>query len=120
MDKKIHEKRLAQWTKVIEECNASGLTKRQWCQENNISEKVFHYWQRRVREAVLEKETPKSDNLPTIVELSAPVKKEDNPLPSVQTQTAAVLHVNGTVIEITEAASADFIQKLLGVVSYVQ
>lgn len=120
MDKKIHEKRLAQWTKMIEECYASGLTKRQWCQENNISEKVFHYWQRRVRDAILAKETSKEDNLPTIVELSPPVKQDKHSIAPIPQTASAVLHVNGVMIELTESASADFIQKLLGVLSYVQ
>lgn len=33
----------------IQECNASGLTKREFCQQRGISEKSFYYWLRKLR-----------------------------------------------------------------------
>ena len=34
---------------LIQECNASGLTKREFCQQRGISEKSFYYWLRKLR-----------------------------------------------------------------------
>lgn len=50
MDKITHEMRLAQWSKLFQECNESGLPKLEWCKQNSINYKLFFYWQRRVRE----------------------------------------------------------------------
>ena len=34
---------------LIQECNSSGLTKREFCQQRGISEKSFYYWLRKLR-----------------------------------------------------------------------
>lgn len=52
MDKITHEVRLANWTKLIQKYLSSGLSKKQWCLQNQIDEKRFYYWQHRVREEV--------------------------------------------------------------------
>lgn len=40
--------RLAVWTQRIADCRSSGKGVRNWCQENDISEKTYYYWQRRI------------------------------------------------------------------------
>lgn len=35
--------RAQEWTALIQECSASGLTKREFCQQRGISEKSFYY-----------------------------------------------------------------------------
>ena len=49
MDKTTHEIRLQQWYEIIQAQLVSGKSKRAWCQENEVPEKQFFYWQRRVR-----------------------------------------------------------------------
>lgn len=46
MDKSTHQVRCEQWTKIINECLASGMNKTAWCKANGISDKTFFYWQR--------------------------------------------------------------------------
>lgn len=41
--------RAQEWAMLIQECNASGLTKREFCQQRGISEKSFYYWLRKLR-----------------------------------------------------------------------
>ena len=41
--------RTQEWAMLIQECNASGLTKREFCQQRGISEKSFYYWLRKLR-----------------------------------------------------------------------
>ena len=41
--------RAQEWAMLIQECNASGLTKREFCQQRGISEKSFCYWLRKLR-----------------------------------------------------------------------
>ncbi|WP_050759717.1 IS66 family insertion sequence element accessory protein TnpA [Clostridium carboxidivorans] len=52
MDKVTHEMRLMQWTNIVRECLSSGMGVRTWCLENNVNEKQFYYWQRRIRKEV--------------------------------------------------------------------
>ena len=41
--------RAQEWAMLIQECSASGLTKREFCQQRGISEKGFYYWLRKLR-----------------------------------------------------------------------
>ena len=43
------EYRAQTWAMLIQECNSSGLTKREFCQQRGISEKSFYYWLRKLR-----------------------------------------------------------------------
>ena len=40
MDQITQKVRDQHWLRVIQECNASGLTRREWCQQNGISTKT--------------------------------------------------------------------------------
>ena len=52
------EYRQIQWAAVIQECKASGLTKKEYCIRHGLSEKSFYYWQRKFREQVVEAAAP--------------------------------------------------------------
>ena len=54
MDKNAYEVRLASWAKVIAEANNSGMTRSAWCAEYGITVRKFQYWQKKVREYLLE------------------------------------------------------------------
>ena len=54
MDKTTHAVRLQQWSEIIRAQLDSGMSKRDWCRENNVPEKQFFYWQRRVRKELYE------------------------------------------------------------------
>ena len=48
------EYRLQSWTEIIRECQASGLTNKEFCARRGIAEKTYYYWLRKVRTAVIE------------------------------------------------------------------
>ena len=50
--------RAREWAMLIQECNASGLTKREFCQQRGISEKRFYYWLRKLRTQMVESAVP--------------------------------------------------------------
>ena len=50
--------RAQEWAMLIQECNASGLTKREFCQQRGISEKRFYYWLRKLRTQMVESVAP--------------------------------------------------------------
>src|SRR5690349_4592358 len=43
------EFRIRQWAKIIETCQASGLTVVAWCSQNNVNIKSYYYWLQKVR-----------------------------------------------------------------------
>lgn len=46
-----NEYRLQNWMEIIRECQASGLSNREFCSQRGISEKTYYYWLRKVRTA---------------------------------------------------------------------
>ena len=56
MDQITHDVRLAGWKEVIEQCQSrpEGQSIRDWCKQNNVSEKRYYYWQRRIRLQIAE------------------------------------------------------------------
>ena len=49
MDQEVNIIHIENWKRLILEANNSGLSKKEWCRQNNISSKTFFYWQRKVR-----------------------------------------------------------------------
>ena len=49
MDHQISDIRAANWKKLVNDAISSGKEIRIWCRENNISERQFYYWQRKLR-----------------------------------------------------------------------
>lgn len=49
MDQEVNIIRIENWKRLILEANNSGLSKTEWCRQNNISSKTFFYWQRKIR-----------------------------------------------------------------------
>jgi transposase-like protein len=79
--KVTREYRASQWAECIKECRSSGMTIRDWCDENGVSEKSFYYWQRKFRNEacqLLEQNSKSALALPSFAEIdmSQPVKSE--------------------------------------------
>ena len=60
-----NEYRLQNWMEIIRECQASGLSNREFCSQRGISEKTYYYWLRKVRTAaatIIEPQLVRLDN----------------------------------------------------------
>ena len=60
------EYRAQTWAMLIQECNNSGLTKREFCQQRGISEKSFYYWLRKLRSEMAEAAGPQLVQLDSV------------------------------------------------------
>ena len=65
------EYRLQQWGQIVQQCRESGLSNRDFCRKNGITEKTYYYWLRKLRMAAASQEVPK------IVELERHDSAED-------------------------------------------
>lgn len=65
------EYRLQQWGQIVQQCRESGLSNRDFCRQNGITEKTYYYWLRKLRMTAAGKEVPK------IVELERHDSRED-------------------------------------------
>ena len=53
MDKASYEIRIRGWIDIIQAANASSLSKREWCAQNNVNRRQFYYWQKKVRDYLI-------------------------------------------------------------------
>ena len=121
MDQITHEVRLANWKAIIEQCQArpKGQTAKQWMVENDISDKQYYYWLRRVRAAAIKKNQipallEPEKQLPTVSFAEIPVKEL---LPS-EESPAIVIKTKKSTIEIPTAVSDALVVKIVKAVAH--
>lgn len=120
MDKTENEKNLVKWTPIIQKCRSSGIGVRPWCRENNVSEKQFYYWERRIKGKDFETQKEnKSQNQANFVELPVSISSSINR--STPTFRAdMVIHVENNVLEISNTVSENLLSMVLKVISNVK
>lgn len=127
MDAKTAEIRYQRWVQVIQDWSKSGLSKRDYCQQNEIDEKQFYYYQRRIRAIIAaQAERPalpegssglaansvgQQSNRPQIVKLRFPEMAEAS-------ASMISFSVNEMSFSVPEAIPASFLAKLLEAVSH--
>ena len=52
------EYRAQTWAMLLQECKASGMTNKEFCEQRGVSEKSFYYWQKRLRTKLAEAVAP--------------------------------------------------------------
>lgn len=117
MDKITHAMRQEKWKAIIQECNNSGMNKRDWLAAHNINPKTFYQWQRKLRMEIGTELALAQNNA------LAPVKNRPDfcqltpPVPSVQSK--AVITAGNLNIGLSEDISDEFLLRILRAVSHV-
>lgn len=124
---KLHQVHLQEWTVRFADQKASGLTVRQWCEQNNFSFHTYNYWKHLLKEEVVDQ------SLPDIVPLSLPVLSGSDSssgttasaFPSIRANRSirsnnsnVKMLINGVSIEIDTAVSEEFLGKLIKTVCH--
>ena len=55
---KLHQVHLQEWAIRFADQKASGLTVRQWCEQNNLSFHTYNYWKHLLKEEVVDQVLP--------------------------------------------------------------
>ena len=105
MDQLVTSFREKQWLAMLNEQKQSGLTVKDWCSENGISENCFYYRQRRLRERI-------GSALPTFVELKPPAEPQEAPHLENLNRTATI-RIGDIVVDLSNQASAILIKNIL-------
>ncbi len=100
------------------------MTKKAWCIANNINDKQFFYWQRRVRMQLVQELEPISALTPKFVEVPAPKVKKPTTTPDsvssplIQSNPDAVLHIKDFTLEINNSLSPELLGLLIQAVTH--
>ena len=125
---KLHQVHLQEWAIRFADQKASGLTVRQWCEQNNLSFHTYNYLKHLLKEEVVDQA------LPDIVPLSLPVISGSGSslgttasaaFPSIRANRSirsnnpsVKMVINGVSIEIDTSVSEDFLGKLIKAVCH--
>lgn len=109
--KATQEYRLAQWLPIIKECKASGMTVKSWCQQNNVNEKQFYYWQGKIRK-IASKSLPVTTQQSQFVPLSIPTTQSTYTEVFIPTM---VIRVGSASIELSEQVQPELLSSVLKV-----
>ena len=124
---KLHQVHLQEWTVRFADQKASGLTVRQWCEQNNLSFHTYNYWKHLLKEEVVDQALP--DIVPVSVpalsesvhslEITKPEIRSLRANRSIRSNSSNVkMQVNGISIEIDASVSEEFLSKLIKAVCH--
>lgn len=94
------------WMKVIQDCCKSGISKKQWLAERNISQASFYYWQKRLRESMFDMDSS---------EISTLIVPLEQPLSNPHADASAVIIKKDVRIEISDSISDELLMKIMKV-----
>lgn len=125
---KLHQAHLTEWAARFQDQQDSGLTIRQWCEQNSISIHKYNYWKHQMKEELVD------HMLPDIVQLSIPdpaiasvepdhdisdrairanrTNRTNYPAPNVR------LCIDGVALELEPSVSEDFLRTLIRALHY--
>lgn len=117
---KLHQAHLREWAARFSDQKASGLTVRQWCEQNHLSIHKYNYWKHILKEEVVDQ------MLPDIVPLSFPVSSNmpDRPVRANRairtnaSNTNVKFCIDGVSVEIDPSVPEDFLRTLIRAVHY--
>jgi hypothetical protein len=117
---KLHHAHLREWAARFSDQKASGLTVRQWCEQNHLSIHKYNYWKHILKEEVVDQ------MLPDIVPLSFPVSTNtpDRPVRANRairknaSNTNVKFCIDGVSVEIDPSVPEDFLRTLIRAVHY--
>ena len=111
MDQLTHTVRRSNWINIIRQCQdrPAGTTAKQWLAENDISEKSYYYWLRKIRREV----TNPSDL--SFVEIPVKTALDTAPVPTVPAAMTpvAVIRSGRLTLELSNDISESLLCRLL-------
>lgn len=114
MDKITHEMRMEHWSALLQACYQSGLSKRVWCQQNDVNEKQFYYWQRQLRKQAYELQ-PVAKRQPAVFAQVQPCVADDH---TVTALSNAIIRKGNLSVEISDDTSTELLLRILGALSH--
>ena len=122
MDQSTHEVRLANWESIVHQCQSrpEGQATKQWLADNNISDKQYYYWLRKIRKRALDEADAK---LPAVSGSQTPQAIAFAEIPaeaiaSNERDAAVTIKTAKSTIQISSAVSESTMLKLVKAVAH--
>lgn len=113
--------KIQRWSKIIHDCQNSGLTIAKWCEQNNITPSNYYYWLKRVRQVAcdsLEKSANESCTFAPIIE--SPLSCPETKMTSTSDSYSMRISVGNIKLEFSNGASESLIENALKVIHHAR
>ncbi len=120
---KIRKANLSKWAELIQDQQASGLTIKSWCDQNNVSFHAYNYWKHILKEEYVNSilpeivPIPKPDAIP-VREDNTQLELRDSRDSLYNTPQAITVSIGDIRIEIGSTASDKMITSIIKAVRY--
>lgn len=123
---KLHQAQMKEWATRFADQKASGLTVKEWCDQNHFSIHRYHYWKRLLKDEIVDQVLPSPDIVPILLPTAVPAASPSpsdayNPI-ALSTDstsgTTAKITMNGISIEVNDTVSPEFLTALIKAVRY--
>ena len=113
MSAEAQESKIKHWAEIIRQADGSGMRKSKWLKENNISKDAYYYWHKKVNEYYGNGSSPEKENS---IFIEVPVAADN--IRGASPEPAAVIRIGAVTIEISPAATAEFIENIGRMISH--
>ena len=120
MDQSTHDVRMTNWLNIISQCQnrPAGISAKQWLAENDVNEKSYYYWLRKIRREVCEQEGLQevtNSSALSFVEIPVKTALDTTPVPTVPAAMTpvAVIRSGRLTLELSNDISESLLCRLL-------
>ena len=117
---KLHQLRMNEWTTRFSNQKTSGLTIKEWCNQNNLSIHTYNYWKHALKEELASQVLP--DIVPIVIPETpaspAPIVSNDSALTNCVIRSIAKLTYNNISIEFDSDISESFLATIIKAVRH--
>ena len=117
---KLHQIHLNEWTSRFSEQKSSGLTIKQWYEQNNFSIHTYNYWKHILKEELTSQIFP--DIIPITIPDSQtqiiPTTSKESCLANLPIRATTKLTIGDISVEFNSDISEDFLRTILKAVRY--
>lgn len=111
--KKLQQAKLDQWAVLCKEQSQSGLTVRQWCEQNGYTIHTYNYWKHRLKERYVDSVLP--DIVPLTPQTPAPLHELRDSRESADSCINNTISVSlyGVTISLDSSASDEMLCRII-------
>ena len=113
-----HQAKLLEWKDRVADCRSSGMSVKEWCEENGCSPKTYYRWEQEILGKV--RQIAKTQSQPVLAELPLTKPVQDCSLKRDVFVPAAVIRIGQMELELSNTVSAELLGQLKGLMRLVE
>ena len=114
-----HAIRLREWSRMVKDCQESGLTVNEWCKQNDLKPTCYYYRLAQLRKEILDQNkllpgSVQETSIPTLVKVDvAPAEMQQPVIRSASAEQIFRLQYKGAILDIPVGTDAGDIAEVL-------